>query len=387
MSKRGLGLVLVLMFAAAIAAGTAFQDFRFDISSAQDDASAERSTRTLQSAELALAELRAAQTAYVAEGQGAEFWLKRAADLSSRIETGLSELQSRSASPEARTHYDSALSALGALNTLDQKARDDLANGDRALAADVIFKDATSTADQLAAELTSAGWAEAAARNARLADVRRRRLATTAGGLALLFILVTVFAARRRAATPVEPAAGGALGIASGPAPAAAVVPAAAPAAGVNLAQAAEVCIDFARVLDGQDVPPLLKRAAEVIEAKGLVLWVADQSGATLRPSLSHGYSDKVLQRLGPLQVAADNVTSLAFRSMRAQTLGAPGKGGANAFAVPLIASTGCIGVLSAEIADQAAIADKLAIARIFAAQLATLVSPAAAAGAQAAQS
>ncbi len=104
---------------------------------------------------------------------------------------------------------------------------------------------------------------------------------------------------------------------------------------------------------------------------------VADRAGATLRPSLAHGYSDRVLQRLGALRVDADNVTSLAFRSMQPQTLGPREDGSVNALAVPLITATGCVGVLAAEMGRQSADGEVLAVGRLFAAQLATLVSPA----------
>ena len=85
---------------------------------------------------------------------------------------------------------------------------------------------------------------------------------------------------------------------------------------------------------------------------------------------------DKVLKRLGPLQVDADNVTSLAFRSMQAQTLSSRANGVTDAIAVPLITSTGCIGVLAAEVSQPMDGSDQLAVARMFAAQLATLITP-----------
>src|SRR6185437_15521153 len=53
----------------------------------------------------------------------------------------------------------------------------------------------------------------------------------------------------------------------------------------VNLADAASLCTDLARVLDTRDVPALFERAAQVLDAKGLVLWVADTSGVRLEPS------------------------------------------------------------------------------------------------------
>src|SRR5262245_49046883 len=148
MSKRWVGLVLVLTFAILIAAATAFQDFQLDSTAARDQASADTLNRTHQSAQVALASLRAAHMAYTSSGQGMDFWVKRAAELSSQLETATAELQAASISPEAKVHYDAAMSALGALNTLDQKVRDDLANGDRSLAAEVIFKDASTASER-----------------------------------------------------------------------------------------------------------------------------------------------------------------------------------------------------------------------------------------------
>lgn len=382
MSKRGLGLVLVLTFAAAISVAVVFEDFRIDDLAARDRASSDIVNRTLQSTQLSLAALRGAQAAYVAVGQGPDFWFQRGRELAAQIETNLGQLQAISTSADAKVHYEAAVSALGVLNGLDQKARDDLAEGDRALAAEVIFADATTAAGRLSAELSAAQWAEAASDDLRSSLLRRRRLATTGGGVAALLMLALVLATRRRRVLPARPDV---QLRPEAPVEAAPVAPAAA-APRINLADAAQVCVDLARVLDGHDVPPLLERAARVLDAKGLVLWVADSGGATLLPSLAHGYSEKVLQRLGPLQTTADNVTSLAFRSMQPQTLSNRAKGANNAFAIPLVTPAGCIGVLSAEVPEEGTGPETVSIAKIFAAQLATLVTPAEASAPKTAQ-
>ena len=44
------------------------------------------------------------------------------------------------------------------------------------------------------------------------------------------------------------------------------------------------------RVIDSRDVPALLERAASVLDAKGIILWIAEAGATTLRPSISHGY-------------------------------------------------------------------------------------------------
>ncbi len=47
----------------------------------------------------------------------------------------------------------------------------------------------------------------------------------------------------------------------------------------------------MARVLDAGDLPGLLARAAGVLEAPGVIVWVADRAGHALFPLLTHGYS------------------------------------------------------------------------------------------------
>jgi hypothetical protein len=117
-----------------------------------------------------------------------------------------------------------------------------------------------------------------------------------------------------------------------------------------------------------------------------LILWVLEADGVLLKPSLAYGYSDKVLQRLGSLETSADNPTSLAFRSMQAQTIPSPAVGSTGAIAVPLITPGGCIGVLAAEVKKSTPSDDTLSVARMFAAQLATFIGPGASADAHAAQ-
>src|SRR5262249_42537917 len=118
------------------------------------------------------------------------------------------------------------------------------------------------------------------------------------------------------------------------------------------------------------------ERAANVLDAKGLVLWVADTSGARLQPSLAHGYSDKVLARMSGLQLDGDNATALAFRSMQPQVIAAASPTGSGAPAVPLVTATGCVGVLSAEIRTPKPGQATLSVARMIAAQFSALVSP-----------
>jgi hypothetical protein len=145
----------------------------------------------------------------------------------------------------------------------------------------------------------------------------------------------------------------------------------------VNLADVAELCVDLGRVGTSREMPAMLERAASVLGAKGVIVWIIDTSGAFLRPLLAHGYPDKVMQRLGRLQVDADNVTSLAFRSTEPQTISAGSADASGAIAVPLVTSSRCIGVLSAEVSRAKPDRDTVSAARMIAAQLAALAVPA----------
>jgi hypothetical protein len=165
--------------------------------------------------------------------------------------------------------------------------------------------------------------------------------------------------------TPVPPAPAAA-------APNPAVAPALRPA---TLAATADICVDLARLLDGRDVPGLLARASAVLDAKGIMIWSAD--AGVLRPSLAHGYGEKVLRKLKPLAIADENITSQTFRTLQPQTMDGVQGGDATAIAVPLISTGGCVGVMAAEIRNGRSHHDSIALARIIAAQFATIVGPA----------
>jgi len=399
-SKRNFGLLVVLAFLLTL--GTLFQDFRFDRSLVRERASILALEREIGSLELATADLRAAQAAYVATGQGPEFWMRRATELAAEIEAALTRLRQSSGSVEAQTRYDAASAALTDLVAIDKKTRDQIQNDQRFLAADLIFVDSVDARQRLVGELAAARAAEAAQADANMVRLSRLRFALTAFamGVVLMLALYVGRPARPRASSeaatmaqmlrelppPVRPPSAARPAVASSPPPpppmpvaASPPLPPPAPPTPVpviNLPAAAELCVDLARVIDTRDIPALLERAADVLDAKGLIIWTADSDSATLRPSLTHGYPEKVLMRLGALDVAADNVTSVAFRTMRVQTMTGGSQGSGGAIAVPLITATGCSGVLAAEIRESKPAAELMAVTRILAAQFSTLIGP-----------
>ena len=93
----------------------------------------------------------------------------------------------------------------------------------------------------------------------------------------------------------------------------------------------------------------------------------------------SAGYDVRLVDRLGPVDVADDNPTARAFATAELVTANAR-DGHPAAAAVPLTSPGGVCGVLAAEFVagDLAGQVASIAAARVVAAQLAMLVAPAA---------
>jgi hypothetical protein len=378
-------LSLLVVLTILLIAGTVIQDFRFDGGLARTRLDAMSRDRDIGSLQVSLSEFRAAETAYLAAGQGPDFWMRRASDLLAQINGTIERLRASSTSAEAQGRYDAAAAAFADLDRVDQKARAQIQGDQRFTASDIIFVEGLEPAGRAGTELANARNAEASQAEADLIRTTRFRLGLNAAALALLLAALGYATRAGRQKAPVSSAALTAQMIRELPPPvkpaAAAAQRAPAPAApappATNLPEAAELCIDLARVIDGRDIPALLERAARVLEAKGVIVWTVDHGLQALRPTLSHGYSDKVIGKLGTLELDADNVTSLAYRSMKPQTMASATPGGSGAIAVPLVTAAGCTGVLSAETRDGKPATDMVAVARIISAQFATIIAPA----------
>lgn len=363
--------ILTLVLACLVVFGTLFQTYRFDEALKADAALEDALTQQLHATELALAEVRQSQAAYVAAGQGADFWMTHFDESLSRVDGTLRERQQLTKAAGALTHYDAALEQIEALRTSDRRARNYVTNGQLLLASDVIFVESQEIIGRISSNVSAARDTEVFAARQAASRITLYRQALGAGGIIITLLLV-ILAPRKVQIEPVpeaeaEPAA-------------AAPVFEPAPVMAADIDQAADVCVDLARLLDGRDLPALLSRAASAIDAKGLVLWVVDERGQTLRATMAHGYSDRMLSRLGHLPVTADNATSLACRSLQPQMVPAATFDGSGALAVPLISTNGCVGVLAAEVSGSRANTHQVAVARLIAAQLSAVIRPDAAA-------
>ena len=400
MTKTGGRVLFVVVCALAVAA--AAQSYRIDQNRRDEQArllTVERDTAALAAS---FSDLRAAQAAYLATGQGPEFWMRRVTELSAFLESGIGRLRASVTVDSAAASLDRTSVGLRDLLQLDRRARSAIESDQRFLASDIIFADSVGVSQQVTESLNSARHNERAVVDAALQRDGYIQLALMPIAVLLVGVGAYVAGSRRQgpAAAPRSEAEAVAQMIRALPPavktplaqPAGAVTPATpptpkapppppptplVPASTINWADTAELCVDLARVMDARDMPSLLQRAARVLDATGIVVWVIDTRGETLTPALAHGYSDRVLAKLGSLQVDDDNVTSLSFRSMRPQAVPGAGKDGlGSAIAVPLVATGGCNGVLAAEIPGAKPADECIAVARILAAQFAGMLAP-----------
>jgi len=142
--------------------------------------------------------------------------------------------------------------------------------------------------------------------------------------------------------------------------------------AGPVLRAASQLCTDLGRVSDIEELRGLVGRAAELMDATGLIVWTSGPDGSHLLPALSHGYAPDLLARLPPLARSAENAAARAFRTAQLQiVLARPGESN-GAIVAPVLSSEGCVGVISAEIRGGGETSEGVqALAAIFAAQLA----------------
>jgi GAF domain-containing protein len=142
-----------------------------------------------------------------------------------------------------------------------------------------------------------------------------------------------------------------------------------------DFSAAANLCTELARVIEPDDVPPLLQRLADLLDAVGVVVWLSDRTGQKLTPAMACGYPDSMVARISNVQRTAQNATAAAFRSAQPEIVTATDAAN-GAIAIPLMTPTGCAGVLAAEIKHGGEQSEWVsAVARIFAAQLGMLIA------------
>jgi hypothetical protein len=359
--------------------------------------------RDAHEASLLVERVRAAQQSYVAEGQGRDFWMGRVTEIASALEHTLNALHGGVTDEGARAAVRSAVSTLADYERMDRRARSYIEASQPLMASDLIFTDSLGATTALALSIEKARTEQQAASDARIREIELRQAWMLAGTALLTLTLALLLMPQSRKETPQDtrdalraliadsPAGGAALrqdghraaAAAERPAPPA---PATAPAAPApppqpppppapDLNATALVCSELARLQNPADLEMLLARASTLLDASGVIVWVADRSGSALFPALAHGYSQSLLARMTSIPKDADNAAAAAWRSATFRTVPAldhaPG-----ALVTPIVTPDGCVGVLAAETRHGAEARESTrAVAAIIAAQLATLVT------------
>lgn len=369
-------LTRVLLVVIGVAIGTAASYFLKDLETRIDSqqSSADSLREQANALSTTIADARTGQVAYVARGQGEAFWMTHVAGLLPALQKQSAQFAASLTAPAAQAAFEPATAALENFGTLDGRVKEFVAGGNSLLAADLIFSDGLESAATASTHVAAALAEELRARTGDISRMRGRRLAIvggTAGGVLLLMLVLAFTGAAARSETepraatpPVEPVRFEA------------PLPRAKAAITPKLITTARLCGELARITESRQLPALLERAAKVLEASGIITWVADSAGNELRPAISYGYSDQVVGKMGTIPREATNAVAAAYRSAEMRTV-AGDNFSSGALIAPLMTAEGCIGVLSAEMKSGSERDESFqALATIFAAQLATLVSP-----------
>ena len=337
-----------------------------------------------------LSNLRAAQQAYVAAGQGAALWMPKVAVFIDAAARNVDGLRPAAGSDAARRSLMEAAATVTQFDNVDKRARDYLRSDQQLMAADVVFTEGGETAAAAARHVEAARMAEYQALDASEAAQRRLEAYALAGAGAFAAILIALMAfaprsssAETAVADTSESRGGLLLGDPGRPSREASLSNAAIerPRGSVPaLKAAAQLCTEFSRVNHLDDLTNLLGRAADLMDASGLVVWIGSAAGADLRPVLAHGYPAQALARMPAVPRSASNAVAAAYCAGALQIVLARPGASSGAIAAPLLAPEGCIGALTAEIRGGGETSDSVqALATIFAAQLAGVLAASAA--------
>jgi hypothetical protein len=375
MHRRAARITLVAIL---LAVGLASAYFLWDIDRRTADlraADADVSARVARLSD-ALADIVSAQHAYVTPGQAGAPWFERMASLVRLVYDDTAALHGRLRSSDAEVTLEALTSGIEALVAADTRARENLRLGQPLMAADVIFSDSRNTLDAMIGRLRELRATELRALDTESAALARQRWFVVSATAVVWLVGLVVLISRPSPRVNAE----------TGPATSdsrAADAPVESPRTqpAIDLTAAASLCVDLSRLSTAEALPGLLSRAAVVLDAPGIILWMA--AGEELFAVSAQGYPPQIVARLGPIPRRADNATAAAWRDGRATTVpGVPNGNGA--IVAPMFGTEAAIGVLAVEVRHgQEQDAAVQAVVTMLAAQLATSVSawPAASAG------
>lgn len=367
MHRRAVRITVVVIL---LAVGLASAYFLWDIDRRQADlraADADVSARVARLSD-ALADIVSAQHAYVTPGQAGAPWFERMASLVREVYDDTAALRGRLRAADAEVTLEALTSGIEALVAADTRARENLRLGQPLMAADVIFGDSRNTLDAMIGRLRELRATELRALDAESAALARQRwfVVSAAAVVWLVGLLVLIARPWPRADAEIGPAT-------SDTRPADAPVDSQRTRPAIDLTAAAALCVDLSRLSTAEALPGLLSRAAVILDAPGIILWMA--AGEELFAVSAQGYPPQIVARLGPISRRADNATAAAWRHGRLTTV--PGVANGNgAIVAPMFGTEASIGVLAVEVRHgQELDAAVQAVVTMLAAQLATAVS------------
>lgn len=341
-----------------------------------------------------LLDLRGSLYAYVAPGQGVPYWSNRSSQLLNELREHLVTLD-QAASPLGAS-LEETIDAVDQLSAAERRTREHARRGELLLAGEVMFTEVRDLMGKSIEQIQTVRHTLVTSHDRRIAELRQEQ-ALLAGGAVLLWLaiaglLVTPVEAkpakdpnawRDELATVVKKP------VAKDPEPERTrpVEPLAPlepfeplklePSVSLKAVRTvSEICSDLSTLSDTGALSGALERAAQVLEAGGVIVWIASNDGTSLAPVASYGFDEKLVSRIGRIPRESANLTALAFRENGARVSPATATAPA-ALAVSLCGPSGPVGVLSVEL-KSAVPADesRAALAAIFAAQLATLANP-----------
>lgn len=385
----------LLVLGIAITAGLgyrAYQDERA-LTAARTDA-AHVATLSTQAADK-LADLRASLHAYVAPGQNLPFWATKAQTTMDALRQDVATLNDIG-SPLGASMTES-LDGLRQLAAAERRARTHVSRDESLLAGDVIFTEGRDLMAAIASQLTTLSTTTSTAyeRRAASARIEQQWLGAGALGVWLLIAIALVAPVARPAvkdpaewrqelktrlakpeAPPAPPVADIPLAVIEEVAPPV-VAPAPVGVAVSVVQEVAGICADLSTLSESSGLERALARVNAMLDATGLIVWVASADARSLSPVALSGYDPKLLARIGSIPSDDANLTAAAFRQELPQTADASATAPA-AIAVALSGPSGPSGVLSVELKPGQAVDEgKVALVSIVAAQLSTLATPA----------
>jgi hypothetical protein len=384
--------IVILAVGLLLTIGAAYRAFDDETSLKRELQAASAADASVGKALELLLDIRASLHAYVAPGQGLPFWAKRAQENIDTLRQTLVTLDGMT-TPIGQSLSDS-LDAMDQLTAAEGRARTYVNRQELLLAGDVIF---TEVRDLLAAVTNQVDSVrgQLQIRHERRAAAIRTEQFMLAGGALGLWILIALFLmpteTKPAVKDPAEwrnelketlskpiptPAAIAPPTFEAPPAPPVLQSPQAPAVLLTSVRETSEICADLSAISDPGALQGTLARVSALLDATGLIVWIASNDGASLSPVATHGFDATLVARIGKVPRHGANLTASAFRD-NAPKISPPTATAPAALAVAMCGPTGPAGVLSVELKPGQSVDEaKVALASIIAAQLATLTMP-----------